>query len=161
MDVFKLLKQDHREVEQLFKKIEKSSESARKTREKTFKQLAQELTAHTAVEERIVYPRLKEIKGLKDTVNEGFEEHHVAKQLLEELNELPSDNEQWKAKLSVLKEIVQHHVQEEEKELFPKAQKALDKKESAALAERVEQEKKAMRRRSNAANGEAMAQLGL
>lgn len=161
MDVFKLLKQDHREVEKLFGKIEKSSDSAVKTREKTFKQVAQALRAHMSVEENIVYPRLREIKVLKDTTNEAYEEHHVAKQLIEELADMSADEEQWKAKASVLKEIIEHHVEEEEKELFPKAQKALGKAESAELGKLVEQEKKKLQRDARSASNGIVSQLGL
>lgn len=161
MDVFKLLKQDHKEVKELFKKIEKSSDSAVKSREKTFKQLAQELERHAEVEEQIVYPRLKEIKALKDIINEGVEEHLIAKQLLQEIAELSADNEQWKAKVSVLMEIIEHHVEEEEAEMFPKAQKALGKEESAALGKLVEQEKKRKQRASRSVAKQAISQLGL
>lgn len=161
MDVFKLLKLDHREVEKLFSKIEKSSDSAVKTREKTFMQLAQELEVHTAVEEQILYPRLREIKALKETINEAFEEHHVAKQLLAEIPKMSAEDEQWKAKVTVLKEIIEHHVEEEEKELFPKALKALGKAESAELGKLVEQEKKKMLRGSRSVSKEVFSRLGL
>ena len=162
MDVFNLLKKDHKEVKQLFKKIEKSSDSAVKQREKTFQQIVKELDIHTQVEEQIVYPRLKEIKQFKDLIGEAYEEHHVAKQLIKEIEALSADNEQWKAKVSVLKEIIEHHVEEEEKELFPKAQKALGKDESKELGKRVEQEKQRLQGgKGRTATKEAVNQLGL
>jgi len=145
MDVFNLLKKDHKEVKQLFKKIGKSSDSAVKLREKTYQQIAKELNLHMSVEEQIVYPRLKEIKPLKDTIGEGFEEHHVAKQLMSEIEGLSADDEQWKAKVAVLQEIIEHHLEEEEKEIFPKAQKALGKEESNNLGKQVQQEKALIR----------------
>ncbi|MBI3899442.1 MAG: hemerythrin domain-containing protein [Gammaproteobacteria bacterium] len=140
MDVFKLLKQDHKEVKGLFKKLQKTS--AQKAREKGLQQLALELTVHTAVEEEIFYPRLREEKKLRGTVNESYEEHHVAKRLLEELVQTPIEDERWQAKLSVLKEMIEHHVQEEEDELFPKASRALGKEESKALGLQIEAAKK-------------------
>lgn len=163
MDVFNLLKKDHKEVKQLFKKIEKSTDSAVKQREKTFQQIVSELERHMAVEEQLVYPRLKEIKSLKEMIGEGFEEHHVAQQLVKDIQATAPDDERWKAKVSVLKEIIEHHVQEEEKEIFPKAQKALGKEESKELGKLVEQEKKRMQNgggRQTSAK-DAISQLGL
>lgn len=161
MDVFKLLKEDHKEVKQLFKKIEDSSDGAIKTREKTYKELMRELMVHARVEERIVYPRLREIEKLEDTVKEGIEEHHVAEQLMEEIAQMAASDEQWMAKVSVLKEMVEHHVEEEEKELFPKASKELDKDEIEELGQVVEEEKKDMLGGSHPATKDAFARLDL
>lgn len=161
MDVFKLLKQDHAEVAKLFKKLEQSSEGASKTREKTFKQLARELAVHTQLEEELLYPRLREEESLRDAVDEALEEHHVADRTLEELSGLAVDDEQWHAKLTVLKEMIEHHVEEEEKELFPKAAKAIDKDEAAEMGRMVAEEKKEMLRGANKAAQEAFARLGL
>jgi hemerythrin superfamily protein len=161
MDVFKLLKQDHREVHQLFQKIEDSSDSAIKTREKTYKQLARELTMHASLEERIVYPRLRQLEKLEETVREGIEEHHVAEQLMEEIAQMPADDEQWMAKVTVLKEMIEHHVEEEEKELFPKAAKALQKDEINELGQTVAEEKKEMLHGRHPATKDAFARLDL
>lgn len=136
MDVFKLLKRDHKEVKGLFKKLENSKPS--KAREKNFEQLHQELSLHTEVEEKIVYPRLREEDKLREMIGEAYEEHHVAKYILEELTQTSMEDERWDAKLSVLKEMVEHHVQEEEGELFPKAAKALGKEDAKALGQQVE-----------------------
>lgn len=143
MDVFKLLKQDHKEAKALFKKIEKASE---KTREKLFQKLAQELTLHTQVEEEIFYPRLREEEKLRELIGEAYEEHHVAKILIQEISSLSPEDERWEAKVSVLQEMIEHHVQEEEKELFPKAAKALGKEESKELGQQVEAAKKSAKR---------------
>ncbi len=161
MDVFKLLKQDHKEVHNLFKKIEDSSDSAIKTREKTYKELARELTVHARLEERIVYPRLRQLEKLEETVREGIEEHHVAEQLMEEIAQMPVDDEQWLAKVTVLKEMIEHHVEEEEKELFPKAAKALEKDEIEELGQTVAEEKKDMIRGSHPATKDTFARLDL
>lgn len=140
MDVFKLLKQDHKTVKKLFKQLESSRPS--KAREKGLQQLQQEIALHTEVEENIVYPRLREEKKLRETINEAYEEHHMATMLLDELMQTPIEDERWDAKLSVLKEMIEHHVQEEEKELFPKASKALGKEEAKSLGKQVEEAKK-------------------
>jgi hemerythrin superfamily protein len=139
MDVFKLLKQDHKLVKNLFKQLESSRPS--KAREKGLQQLQQEISLHTEVEETIVYPRLREEKKLREVINEAYEEHHMATMLLEELMQTPIEEERWDAKLAVLKEMIEHHVQEEEKELFPKASKALKKDEIKALGKQVEDAK--------------------
>lgn len=142
MDVFRLLKRDHKEVKAIFKKLEKTSEDSQKARTKGFEQLERELSVHAELEEELFYPRLKEVKKLKDTVNEAFEEHHIAKVLLQELAETAPEDERWAAKLSVLKEMIEHHVEEEEQELFPKAARALGKDESKQLGKRIEAAKK-------------------
>ncbi|BAU48855.1 hemerythrin [Sulfurifustis variabilis] len=161
MDVFKLLKQDHAEVAKLFKKLEESSERAVKTREKTFKELAKELTVHTQVEEEIFYPRLREEESLREIINEAIEEHHVADTLLEEISAMPTDDEQWEAKLTVLKEVIEHHVEEEEKELFPKAEKLIDKDEAAEMAQTITEEKEGMMKGAHKGAKEMFARLGL
>lgn len=142
MDVFKLLKQDHKELKTIFKKLAKTSEDSQKARDSGFEQLERELSVHAEVEEELVYPRLRQEKKLRETINEAFEEHHVAKHLLKELSETPPADERWAAKLSVLQEMIEHHVEEEEKELFPKASRALRKEESKELGKRVEAVKK-------------------
>lgn len=141
MDVFRLLKQDHKEVRALFKQLRGSKPS--KAREKAMQQLHQALSVHIEVEEQLVYPRLREEKRLREAVGEAFEEHHVAKLLLAELVRTSMDDERWDAKLSVLKELVEHHLsEEEEEEVFPKASKALGKDEAKTLGQQAEEAKK-------------------
>jgi iron-sulfur cluster repair protein YtfE (RIC family) len=161
MDVFKLLKQDHAAVAELFKKLEETTERAVKTREKTFKELAKELTVHTKLEEEIFYPRLREEESLRELINEAYEEHHMADQLLEELAALATDDEQWEAKLTVLKEVIEHHVEEEEKELFPKAAKVVEKDEAAEMGQTIAEEKKGMMQGAHKGAKEVFARLGL
>ncbi len=101
MDVFELLKKDHQKVKSLFEKIEDTGGD--KTKDKIFKELAQDLAVHSKVEETIVYPRFKEFEELSEMVAEAIEEHQVAEQLLEELAGMKEKGEQWDAKLTVLK----------------------------------------------------------
>ncbi len=138
MDVFKLLEKDHQKVSGLFKKVENSKGA---TREKLFTELEAELTVHAEVEEKIFYPRLEEEEETKDMILEAREEHRLVEQLVAELSSMEKTSEQWDAKLKVLKEMVEHHVDEEESELFPKAKKVLEKGEAAELAESIESEK--------------------
>lgn len=138
MNAFTLLKTDHKKVAGIFEKLEPTTERGVKTREGLFAQLKTELDIHARIEEEIFYPALKEADETHDIVLEGYEEHAVVKQLLSELDELSKDDETWGAKLKVLQENVEHHVEEEEGEMFPKARKVLSTEEVEALGERLE-----------------------
>ena len=142
MNAFDILKEDHKRVSSLFEKLEPTTERALKTREELFAKLKMELDVHSQVEETILYPVLKEIEKTRDITLEGIEEHRVVKQLLMELDQSPKDTEQWSAKLTVLKENVEHHVEEEEGEMFKSARSALSKEEIEQLTARIEAEKK-------------------
>jgi iron-sulfur cluster repair protein YtfE (RIC family) len=142
MNAFKLLKADHEKVAGIFEKLEPTTERGVKTREDLFAQLKTELDIHAHIEETILYPALKKADQTHDLVLEAYEEHHVIKQLLAELDDLSKDEEEWGAKLKVLQENVEHHVEEEEGELFPKAQKVLSADEVEALGDRLEQAKR-------------------
>ena len=138
MNVFELLKADHKKVSGIFEKLEPTTERGIKTREELFAQLKQELEVHTQIEETIFYPVLEDADETHDITLEAFEEHAVVKRLLAELDELAKDEEQWGAKLTVLKENVEHHVEEEEGEMFKKARKVLSSEEVEALGERMQ-----------------------
>jgi len=148
MDAFELLKKDHEKVSGIFEKLDSTTERGVKTREELFTQLKQELDVHTQIEEQIFYPAIKEAQETHDITLEAYEEHAVVKQLLAELEKLPKDDETWGAKLKVLKENVEHHVEEEEDEMFPAAKQVLSSEQIEALGQRMEvakkEEKKAM-----------------
>ena len=138
MDAFTLLKEDHKKVSGIFEKLEPTTERGVKTREELFTQLKQELDVHARIEEEILYPALKELKETEEITLEAYEEHHVVKQLLAELEEMPKDDESWGAKLTVLKENVEHHVEEEEGEMFKDARKVLSQEQIEELGARLE-----------------------
>lgn len=142
MDAFELLKNDHKKVSGIFEKLEPTTERGVKTREELFAQLKNELDVHARIEEEIFYPSIKEAKETHDITLEAFEEHKVVKTLLAELDALAKDDETWGAKLTVLKENVEHHVEEEEGEMFKSARKVLSEEEIEALGERMEAAKK-------------------
>jgi iron-sulfur cluster repair protein YtfE (RIC family) len=142
MNAFELLKQDHKKVSGIFEKLEPTTERGVKTREELFAQLKQELDIHARIEETIFYPAIKEAKETKDITLEAYEEHNVVKQLLAELDELSKDDETWGAKLKVLKENVEHHVEEEEEEMFPSAREVLSPEQIEDLGTRMEASKK-------------------
>jgi cell division FtsZ-interacting protein ZapD len=142
MDAITLLKNDHEKVSGIFAKLDETTERAAKTREELFAQLKQELDVHAHIEETIFYPVLKQEAETRDITMEGFEEHHVIKTLLKELDGQSVETEQWTAKLKVLKENVEHHVEEEEGEMFKGAREVLSKEQIEDLGTRMEAEKK-------------------
>lgn len=141
MNPFAMLKADHEQVSELFEKLEDTTERGVKIRTELFEKLHHELIVHMLVEEVALYPVLKEYRGSRALSFEAVEEHAVVKILLEALATLPVDTEEWTAKLAVLKENVEHHVKEEEKELFPRALQDLSTEEQVAVSEHLKAEK--------------------
>ena len=136
MDAIDLLKQDHRKVEKLFSEIEKSKDG----RDRLFTELATELTVHAEIEEKLFYPAAKDADPTKDLVLEAYEEHKQVKMVLGDLEKADKNTEHWMAGLKVLMEDVQHHVKEEENELFPKVKdKVLSKQQLEELGTQLEQ----------------------
>jgi hemerythrin superfamily protein len=104
-----------------------------------FAQIKQELDIHARIEETIFYPSIKKAAATREIVLEGFEEHHVIKLLLKELESMPVDTEEWAAKMKVLQENVEHHVEEEEGEMFQKARDVLSESEINQLGEQMQE----------------------
>ena len=137
MNAFTLLKEDHKKVSGLFGQLTETTERASKTRDELFTKLKSELDVHTRIEEEIFYPVLKEADETRDITLEAFEEHRVVKTLLKELDVAEKGTEQWTAKLTVLKENVEHHVEEEEGDMFKKARKVLSDEQVEDLGDRM------------------------
>jgi hemerythrin-like domain-containing protein len=126
IDAITLLKEDHRSLKRLFRKFEKTSERAVTKRRELVDRMIEELSVHAAIEEQLFYPAARHaVSAAEDHVLESLEEHHVVKWVLSELEELDPTAERFKAKVTVLIENVEHHAEEEEKELFPKVRAAL------------------------------------
>jgi hemerythrin superfamily protein len=151
MNAFQLLKEDHQKVSGLFQQLEPTTERAEKTRTELFAKINEELSIHAQIEETIFYPAIKQAAETRDIVLEGFEEHHVVKMLLKELEAMPVDTEEWAAKLKVLQENVEHHVEEEEGEMFPKSREVLSEDEINQLGMRMEELKKQLKQQSKSA----------
>ena len=141
MNAFNLLKADHKKVADILEKLDATSDRALKTREELFTKLKMELDVHSRIEETIFYPVLEEADETHELTLEALEEHALVKQLLEELHSLAKDDEQWTAKFTVLKENVEHHVEEEEGEMFKKARKVLSEEAIETLGTRLERAK--------------------
>jgi hemerythrin superfamily protein len=139
MDALDLIKQDHKRLRKL---LEETLKAEGGEREERLDHLRTELVAHERMEEEVLYPRLRDEKKAHETVLEGYEEHHVADVLLDELLDVPPETDLWKAKLKVLKENVEHHMDEEEDELFKGARAVLDREELNRLGERMAQIKR-------------------
>jgi hemerythrin superfamily protein len=121
-DAIALLKEDHRAVEKLFKQFESAKGEGRK--EKLARRICMELTVHTRIEEEIFYPACKG-KVEEDLLKEAYVEHDAAKLLIAEIEAGSGQSDDYfDAKVQVLSEQIEHHVQEEEKELFPQVGKA-------------------------------------
>lgn len=119
MDAIEVLLHDHREIRQYIEKFRSSDD--KDAQREAFEALVDELAHHTAMEEEVFYPAvMDEVPRAEDEVREGIEEHHVADSVIEEAQRIGPDDEQWEAKVTVLCESVEHHVEEEEQELFPK-----------------------------------------
>jgi hemerythrin-like domain-containing protein len=141
-DVFKLLKDDHEKVKKLFKKYEGCGQKALKEKQTIADTVFRELEIHAKVEEEIFYPAVKDNASEEgqDLVNEAFEEHKIVKTLIKELQALKAGDDPFEAKFKVLRENVEHHIEEEEDELFPEARKAI-KGEMEEITEEVEERK--------------------
>src|SRR4030095_9131294 len=142
MNVFEVLKADHEKVAGIMEKIDQTTERASKTREELFTQLKNELDLHAEIEEQIFYPALEDREETRDITLEAYEEHNLVKQILSEVESEPNDDETWTAKFTVLKENVEHHVEEEEGELFKKARTVLSKDEIEELGNRLQEAKR-------------------
>jgi hemerythrin superfamily protein len=136
MDAIALLKADHKTVETLFRKFEQAGKNAKKLKRKLVDQMVRELAIHAVIEEMVFYPAVRaKAEKLEDQVLEALEEHHVAKWILKELENLPPEAERFEAKVKVLMENIRTHVAEEERELFPQVRKAFTPRELKDMAE--------------------------
>jgi hemerythrin superfamily protein len=154
MDAFSLLKADHRKVEDLFSQLESARGQAKL---RVFEQIKSELELHTHIEETIFYPALEKPKQTHDLTMEAYEEHNVVKKLLQEMSRARTPNEEREAKAKELQENVEHHVEEEEGELFQKAEAALSEEDVETLGEQMESEKERKQRTASKSSSKKSA----
>jgi len=145
MDAIQLLKADHAEMRELLGELESTTARALKKRRDLIVEIEAKLKAHTTIEEEIFYPAFKRAGEKSDDDKmyfEALEEHRAAGDLvLPDLVKTDPGSEKFSGRAKVLKELVEHHADEEEKEMFPRAKKLLSKDELAKLGERMEQRK--------------------
>jgi hemerythrin-like domain-containing protein len=137
MDAIAMLKTDHDKVKRLLTELETTTERGVKTRAELFSTIKGELTVHEIIEEEIFYPALKSHPKAKDIVLEAYEEHHVVDLLMSELEELDVSDETWGAKAIVMKENIEHHIEEEEGDMFKQARQVFDRQELEDLGARM------------------------
>lgn len=147
MDALSLLKQDHEKVKGLIKQVEETSDRATKQREQLFQTIVDELTVHERIEEEIFYPTVQKHEKAKDLILESYVEHGVVDDLLDQISTIETGDEKWMPSFKVFKENLEHHMKEEEGELFPKVESIFSKdqltkmgEQMAALKEQAQQE---------------------
>lgn len=142
MDAIHVIKQDHRTIERLLGEFERLDASPQ--RERVFRELVRELSIHAAIEEQFLYPALRESgqQGERDGVD-ALEEHHAMKVTLAELDALPQADERFGAKFRVLARTVRIHLEEEEQEVLPRLEGALEKQQLAELGDTLLKAKRA------------------
>lgn len=154
MDAIELLVQDHALVKGLFTQVEQAEQEPERLQEAA-KAVTVLLRAHTELEEQLFYPAIRDQGGeIEELVSEGLEEHHVADTLLSEIEGMQPGDEQYMAKLKVLQENVEHHVEEEEQELFPKVRKAMGDSLDDLGAQMKELHDRLLSERAEAASGD-------
>ncbi len=137
LDAVEILEQEHRRFEELLKRGEETTERARTARRELLATIISELNAHELMEEKVLYPALQAHPQAREIVLEGFEEHHVADLIANELREVATNDEAWGAKFKVLKENIEHHIQEEEGTMFRLARGIFSRQELRLLAARM------------------------
>lgn len=143
-DAIAVLKADHQKVRDLFAQYDSLGDRAIKGKADAVEQIRQELTLHAAIEEEIFYPRVRRAgREEKDEVLEAVEEHQIIKDLVAALDGMSADDESFDAKVSVLKEEVEHHVGEEEHEMFPHVRKVVGEDELLQLGQLLREAKAA------------------
>ena len=142
MDALELLIKDHREIMEIFKEVEVSHKTKDGKLNENFERLLQALEMHMNIEETMFYPNIVDKKDTRDLTLEGIEEYHVVREILKELNLDPKNTVEWKVKLKVCRENVEHHVDEEETELFPDVKKVLSKDRLNQIGNDLEEKKR-------------------
>jgi len=150
MNALELLKADHDTVAELFHQVKATEESEHAA---LFEQIRTELEVHTHIEETIFYPKMEDEGNdeLVDLVREGIEEHRQVKMFLTELTSLAEDSEKFEPKLKVLMEDVEHHVEEEENEMFPLIEDQFDEEVLEQIGASLEAEKRSFKQELSSA----------
>lgn len=140
VDAIQMLKDDHKKVKELLKELTSGSGDTKET----LKKIEKEVQTHSHLEETIFYPAYREEidqKEARTMVEESLEEHHLVDKVMEDLNGLKVDSDEFRGRCKVLKEMIEHHIQDEEKEMLPKAEKRISKTKMEELGKKMKQEK--------------------
>jgi len=157
-DAIALLKADHKKVKALLASLEKTTERSADRRMKLLQQIESEVKVHSTIEEEIFYPAYRDAVKKKDDremYQEALEEHHVVDLVMPEVKECDPAGEVFAAKAKVLKELIEHHADEEEKEMFKRARKVMDAAELRELGQRLQARKKELQKMGSPRLGQA------
>ncbi len=144
--LFETLRHDHQEVRSIFKQLLDTEDNAQ--REELLHQLHQEMLPHMRAEERTLYSSVREhCRDCQEDALESMEEHHAARLVLHELEELSPNDERFRAKTMVLREMVEHHLREEEHEIFDDVRKSFSDQEAGEILKRFQEEKERVKKR--------------
>ena len=138
MIIYDLLKQDHRKTKELIGEIEATTDGAEKTRERLFSQVRDDLKIHTEFENHEFYPAVRKGAGATQLIDEGIKEHEQVEALIKELDRESKTSQEWMSKLKKLEQMVEHHVREEEGEIFKKAREAISDDDARRMGEDYE-----------------------
>lgn len=139
-DAVSLLKQDHRKVKKAFERYQELGPQAYKTKKSLADEICEELIRHTQIEEEVFYPEFrKAVKEARPIANEAKVEHDSARELIHQILEMDAEEELFDAKVKVLSEQIEHHIKEEEEEMFPMMKKT--RVDLQSLASRMEERK--------------------
>jgi hemerythrin-like domain-containing protein len=142
-DALLLLKAEHKEIKDVFRKFERAGSGATKLKSSLVKKMIELLTVHTYVENELIYPEVRKLlPDLEDDILESYEEHHVADLLVLELIALPASAERFAPKATVLIELVRHHIEEEEQNWVPEVRAGVGRKQLSELGARMAQMKR-------------------
>jgi iron-sulfur cluster repair protein YtfE (RIC family) len=142
VDIYSLLEADHRNVAELFRKAEETR--GPRELEAVFREIKTSLELHKEAEERTFYAALSTLPAVADRIEEAMEEHVDVEELLEELSTLATEDDDFRAQLNELREEVEHHVREEEREIFAQARKLLTEEQAALIGEEFQAEKEGL-----------------
>lgn len=135
-NIVEVLKQDHRSLDSLFEKIEATDEPDAKAA--LFEVINEEFEAHAKGEEKVVYPEMKRIPELNEKTEHSVEEHDEARELIKTIESLSPEDEKWESSVRKLQSEIEHHVEEEEEEMFPILEEKLTPEKLRSLAEDFE-----------------------
>jgi hemerythrin superfamily protein len=145
MNVLKILKKDHSTVQALFSKFDRAGKSAHDKKWELFEKMRRELQLHSRAEEEIFYPALKALNGEgRRLISEALKEHKDVDELLTQISRLKATDKNFDEKIETLIENVDHHVEEEEGEIFPFAEENCSEEQLAELGQLVEERKKTL-----------------
>lgn len=142
--IYDMLHQDHEKVKHALNQILDTTDGAEKTREKLFEQVRQDLEVHTKFEEQVFYPTFRKAKDdteAKEEIADALDEHQEAKSMLDEMARMDKTSDDFVKKVETLKKALEHHISDEEDEMFPQARKTLSDEDAMTMGDRYKQYK--------------------